>query len=145
VEAGAVSGPFHFAAEANWMRPTLLTGGRPTFFGGYAEVGYFITAGDSRPYKKGAWGAIKPASGLESGGPGAIQFNVRYDRVDLSNGGIIGGTQDGYLASVVWTPVEHIRFMANYGHLMIDDAAIPAGTDTDYNVDIAGVRAQVDF
>lgn len=145
LEAAAIAGPLHFAAEANWLRPTLRSGLEPTFFGGYAEVGYFLTKGDTRPYKKGAWGAIKPAKGLDKGGPGAIQLNLRYDRLDLSDAGILGGTQDSYLASVVWTPVEHLRFMANYGHLLLDEAALPSVKDRKYDADIVVMRAQVDF
>jgi phosphate-selective porin OprO/OprP len=144
LEAAAVAGPFHVAAEANWMRPTFH-GIQPTFFGGYAEVGYFLTRGDTRPYKKGAWGSIKPARGLDAGGPGAIQVNVRFDRLDLSDRPIIGGTQDSYLASIIWTPVEHLRFMANYGHLLITDAAIATIEGRTFNGDIAAMRAQVDF
>ncbi|HEX7783516.1 MAG TPA: porin [Sphingobium sp.] len=146
VEAAAISGPFHFAAEANWLRPTLTNGVEPTFFGGYAEVGYFITSGDSRPYKKGAWGAIKPAKAITNGGPGAIQVNLRYDRLDLGDAGIQGGSQDSYLASLVWVPVEHIKLMGNYGHLVFKDSALPIlDTTGDYAADMFTMRAQVDF
>jgi phosphate-selective porin OprO/OprP len=145
LEAAAIAGPLHFAAEANWLRPTLFTGAKPTFFGGYAEVGYFLTRGDTRTYKRGAWGSIKPAKGLDDGGPGAIQVNIRYDRLDLSDGGVLGGTQDSYLGSVIWTPVEHMRFMANYGHLVLKEAALATVEGRDYNADIFVARAQVDF
>lgn len=145
LEAAAIAGPLHFAAEANWLRPTLFTGAKPTFFGGYAEVGYFLTKGDTRTYKRGAWGSIKPARGLDNGGPGAIQVNIRFDRLDLSDGVVVGGTQDSYLTSVVWTPIEHMRFMANYGHLVLKDAALATVEGRDYDADIFVARAQVDF
>jgi phosphate-selective porin OprO/OprP len=147
VEAAAIAGPLHFAAEANWLRPTLASGAKPTLCGGYAELGYFLTRGDTRPYRRSnaTWGAIKPARGIDQGGPGAIQVNLRYDRLDLSDGIVTGGTQDSYLASMIWTPVEHLRLMANYGHLFFNGAAIATGTDRDYAADILVMRGQVDF
>ena len=79
-------------------------------------------------------------------GQGAIQINLRYDYLDLSDASINGGTQDGYLASLIWTPTAYTRLMLNYGHLVYGDAAIiAAGSDRDYAVDSFGMRAQIDF
>src|SRR5690606_20439921 len=98
LEAAAISGPFHFAAEGFWQsasRPVLAD---PTFFGGYAEVGVFLTRGDTRGYKAGTFDRVKPAKEVGEGGIGAIQVNLRYDHLDLGDAGIVGGTQKGYLA-----------------------------------------------
>ena len=147
LEAALISGPFHAAAEAFWQRadrPGVLAD--PTFFGGYAEVGYFLTAGDSRGYKGGKFDRVKPANPLGEGGIGSVQFNLRYDRLDLNDAGIVGGKQDGYYASVIWKPIDYVLFMLNYGHLNYEDAALAtAGGDRSYGVDVLGVRAQIDF
>ena len=47
--------------------------------------------------------------------------------------------------SAIWIPTDYIRFLVNYGHLWIDDAAVLAGARTDYQVDTFGIRGQVDF
>ncbi len=146
-EAAVIAGPFHAAAEAFRQqvgRPGALTD--PAFFGGYAEVGMFLTEGDSRGYKNGTFDRVKPANPVGEGGMGAFQINARYDYLDLVDAGIVGGMQNGYYLSLIWTPTDYTRFLANYGRLEYDDAVHPAaGGDTSYSVDSFGVRAQVDF
>ncbi len=154
LEAAVIAGRLHAVGEAHWMQPDLIASttadpnvlgaADPTFFGGYVEAGIFLTD-DTRGYKSGKFDRTKPSSAVGEGGIGAVQFNVRYDRLDLNDNGITGGTQDGYSASLIWTPIDYIRFMLNYNHLVYGDAAIAAGTDRDYSVDSVGVRAQVDF
>ena len=147
LEAGYVQGPFHATGETHWQkvsRPGALVD--PTFFGGYAEVGMFLTKGDTRAYKAGAFDRIKPKNPVGKGGMGAVQVNLRYDYLDLIDGGIVGGTQNGYDIGLVWTPIEYIRFMLNYGHIEYDNAFLPAaGGDRSYSVDAVGARAQFDF
>lgn len=147
LETAAIAGPFHAAAEGFWQkadRPGALAD--PTFFGGYAEVGMFLTEGDTRGYKGGTFDRVKPANPVGEGGFGAVQVNLRYDYLDLTDAGIVGGTQNGYAVSLVWTPTDYTRFMVNYGRKQYDDAVIPAaGGDTSYGVDAFGVRAQIDF
>ncbi|RDC59830.1 uncharacterized protein HME9302_01025 [Alteripontixanthobacter maritimus] len=147
LEAAAIAGPFHVTGEAFWQnvdRPDLNND--PGFFGGYAEVGYFLTGGDSRGYKSGKFDRIKPANPVGDGGIGAIQLNLRYDYLDLNDAGIVGGKQNGYLASMIWSPTAYTRFMIDYASLAYDDAVIPAANgDRDYTVNTLGLRAQVDF
>ncbi|MGV3554132.1 MAG: OprO/OprP family phosphate-selective porin [Croceibacterium sp.] len=146
LEAAAISGPFHFAAEGFWQSVARPGMPDPTFFGGYAEVGLFLTRGDTRGYKSGTFDRVKPAKQVGEGGIGAVQVNLRYDHLDLTDVGIVGGTQKGYLASLVWTPTDYTRFLLNYGRMDYTDAAHPAaGGDTSYSVDAVGMRAQVDF
>ena len=146
LEAAIIHGPFHAVGEVHWLEAeTLDPGSSPTFFGGYAEIGWFIT-GESRGYRSGKFDRSRPTRSVEEGGIGAFQVNLRYDHLDLSSGEIIGGTQNGIMASLVWVPTDHVRFMINYAHLDYDDAAIPAaGGDRSYGVDVIGARAQIDF
>ncbi|MFD2499629.1 porin [Rhizorhabdus histidinilytica] len=87
----------------------------------------------------------KPSSPFGKGGIGAIQLNLRYDYLDLNDGAIRGGTQNGWFAGIIWTPVEYLRFNLNYGYLAYTGAAIPAGGRTDYGMHVGGARVELDF
>jgi len=147
LEAAAISGPFHVALEGysqNVNRPTGFAD--PSFLGASAEVAYFFTKGDSRGYKIGKFDRVKPNAPVGEGGKGALQANVRFDYLDLTDEGIIGGTQESFQASLIWTMTDYTRLLLNYALLSYDNAAFPTATgDTSYNVDVVGLRAQVDF
>ena len=146
LEAAVIAGPFHASAEGFWQKVDTPLEDNPTFFGGYAEVGYFLTAGDSRGYKGGTFDRVKPTNPLGDGGFGSLQINLRYDHLDLSDAGIIGGIQDGYQASLLWKPAAYTLLSINYGRMEYTDAVLPTPDgDTDYGVDAFGIRAQVDF
>lgn len=143
-ELAYINGRFHAMAESQWitaMRPGLQD---PTFNGGYAEVGYLLTD-DTVGYKAGIFDRIKPRKPLGAGGIGAVQVNLRYDWLSLNSGAIIGGRQQVAAASLIWVPVSHVRFILNYGHLWLNDAAVPAGAARDYTANVLGLRAQFDF
>ena len=144
LEGAWVSGRFHATAESAWItarRPGLAD---PTFNGGYAEVGYLLT-NDVSAYKNGAYDRIRPKTPLGKGGIGALQLNARYDWLDLNDAGVIGGRQQVAGVSLVWIPTDYTRFVVNYGHLWLDDAAVAAGNSRSYNADTLGLRAQFDF
>jgi phosphate-selective porin OprO/OprP len=137
-------GRLHVSSESFWqkvVRPGLVS---PTFNGGYAEVGYMLTD-DVTPYKNGQWERTRPKHPVGKGGMGAVQMNLRYDWLDLNSGAIVGGQQQIAGVSLIWMPTDYVRFLANYGHIWIDDAAVPAGTLRTYNADAFGLRAQFDF
>lgn len=147
LEGALIQGPFHLAAEAYWQNvdrgPALMD---PTFFGTSVEAGVFLTGGDTRGYKGGKFDRVKPSKPVGEGGLGAFQINARYDHLDLNDAGIIGGTQDSYQASLIWTMTDYTRLLVNYARLNYTDAVFPtAGGDTSYGVDAVGVRAQIDF
>lgn len=146
LEAAYIKGPFHAAAEGHWQAVDRVGGPDPTFFGYSVEAGMFLTKGDTRGYKKGQFDRVKPSSPIGRGGIGAVQVNARYDYLDLNDAGIVGGRQQGYELSLIWTPTAYTRFVANYGRMQYGDAAVPAaGGDRSYGVDAFGVRAQFDF
>lgn len=143
-ELAYINGRFHGTAETHWItarRPGLAD---PTFNGGYVELGYLLTD-DKTGYKAGAYDRIRPKNPVGKGGMGAFQINGRYDWLDLNDAGIVGGRQQIAAASLVWVPTDYTRFILNYGHIWIKDAAIPAGTDRDYTANSVGLRAQIDF
>lgn len=147
LEAAAIAGPFHAAAEGFWQTVDRLPGlGDPTFFGGYAEIGMFLTPGDTRGYQSGKFDRTKPERTVGEGGIGSIQINARYDYLDLTEEAIAGGKQNGYFLSLIWKPTDWALLLANYGRLSYDGAIYPAfGGDRSYDVDAFGVRAQIDF
>ncbi|MFN4114135.1 MAG: OprO/OprP family phosphate-selective porin [Sphingomonadaceae bacterium] len=147
LEGALISGPFHAAVEGFWQKANRPAGlSDPTFFGGYAEAGLFLTKGDRRGYKDGKFDRTRPKNPVGSGGKGAVHLVLRYDHLDLNDAGVIGGTQDGYLVSLTWKPTEYTMLLANYGWLEYDNAALPTTTgDRSYGVDAFGLRAQIDF
>lgn len=147
-EAAVISGPFHAVAEGYWQKPNRPRAlADPAFFGGYVEAGLFLTGGDSRGYKGFKFDRIKPENPFGEGDFGAVQVNARYDYLDLNDAGIIGGTQNAYALSLIWTPTAYTRFLANYARVSYDDATATATVtgDTDYAIDVFGMRAQFDF
>ena len=143
-ELAYVAGRFHATGEGHWITPHRPGLADPTFFGGYAEIGYLLTD-DETAYKGGVYDRIKPKHPLGKGGMGALQFNARYDLLDLSDGAIVGGRQQVAGASLLWIPTDYVRFILNYGHIMIDNAAVAAAGDRNYSADAVGMRAQFDF
>ncbi len=174
VEFGAIMKSFHFAAEAqktwvNAYRPGAVFGandgtgggaflnGNPSFWGGYAEVGYFFT-GETRGYKGGKWDRTKVKHPFGEGGWGALQINARADYVnltdDLSGSSaslaapfyVNGGKQLGLQTSIIWNPTDYVRFMAQYGRVHVKGGPrVTAATGPTFNADTAAVRAQFDF
>ncbi|BBC72694.1 conserved hypothetical protein [Altererythrobacter sp. B11] len=146
LEFAAISGPLHATAEAYWQHVDRAGFADPTFFGGYAEVGLFLTPGDSTAYSRGVFGRVRPKRPVTSGGPGAVQLNFRYDYLDLTDAGIRGGEQNGYMASLVWTPTAHTRLMADFARLQYSGARQrTVDGRTAYGIDSFAVRAQIDF
>lgn len=147
LEAAAIAGPFHVSLEGynqRVNRPGALAS--PNFLGASAEVGYFLTKGDTRGYKLGEFDRVKPVNPVGEGGTGAVQVNLRYDYLDLNSQGVIGGTQDSLQASLIWTFTDYTRILLNYGLLSYGNSAFPTDTgDTSYNVHVFGARAQMDF
>ena len=146
LEAAAIAGRFHAAAEGYWQSVDMPgVADDPTFFGGYVEAGVFLTD-DTRGYKGGKFDRTKPSGPVGEGGIGSVQFTLRYDHLDLNDAGIVGGRQAGYFAALVWKPTDYTALMLNYGRLQYTDAILPtAGGDTSYGVDAIGMRAQIDF
>ncbi|MEQ1509090.1 MAG: porin [Sphingopyxis sp.] len=146
VEFAAIRGRFHVAGEGAWMtarRPGLAD---PSFGGGYAELGVFLTD-DRRNYRKGAFDRVSPRRALGSGGMGAVELNLRYDWLDLSDAGagVIGGEQEALAGSLTWIATPYVRVIASYGHIRLTNARVAAGATRDYGADAVALRAQLDF
>lgn len=145
LEAAGIFGPFYVASEAYWQRVSRDAFPSPTFFGAYVDAGYFFT-GEKRGYKGGKFDRVKVKRPFDKGGWGSLSANVRFDYLDLNDADITGGKQNAYQLSLNWKPMDYVLFGLNYAHIVYDDAAIvlPDG-DRNYSVDVAGLRAQIDF
>jgi phosphate-selective porin OprO/OprP len=143
-EAAYVAGRFHATAEGYMLtalRPNLPD---PTFRGAYGEVGFLLTD-DETAYKGGVYERIRPKNPLGKGGFGALQVNARYDWIDLTDAGRNGGTQRVAGMSLIWIPIDYVRFAANYGHIWVRGAAQTVAGNPNYSADAFGMRAQLDF
>ena len=139
--------------------------GSPSFWGAYAEAGYYFT-GETRGYKGGRFDRTKVLHPFSDGGWGALQLNGRLDyvelrdRVDGSSTSVAapfyvnGGKQLGYQASLIWNPIDYVRLMGQYGHIdvtggpraaTVDPTSLKPVNRRKYGVDTFAVRAQVDF
>jgi len=144
LEAAGIFGPFYAAGEAYWQK-VRRNGDDPTFFGSYVDVGYFFT-GETRGYKGGKFDRVKVKKGFDKDGFGSLGVNLRWDYLDLEDKGFLGGTQNAFQASLNWKPTDFLLFGLNAAHILYDDAAIAeTDGDRDYSVNVAGMRAQVDF
>jgi phosphate-selective porin OprO/OprP len=145
VEVAAISGRWHGASEYYHLAADRVGLATVDFQGAYGEVGYFLTDGDTRGYKGGIFVNNAPAHPLGEDGIGSIQVNLRYDWLDLDDRDIRGGTQNGYIAAVIWSPIQYLRFNVNYALLHYTGAtALPSG-DRSYDANVIGTRFELDF
>lgn len=113
-EIAVVSGPF--AAQAEYIHSFVdRDQGSADFGGHYIQASYFLT-GESRPYKNGAFGRVKPTEpfALSSDEWGAWQVAARWSQLDLNHGDLRGGSQNDYTFALNWYLYSNLRFMMNY-------------------------------
>src|SRR3546814_16899540 len=101
LEAAAIVGRFHAAAESFWQNVERTGAADPTFFGASVEAGVFLT-NDHRESKGGVFKGVKVRNPVGEGGWGAWPVNVRYNRPDLNGSGLLGGKRDGLMAAFFW-------------------------------------------
>jgi len=112
-EFAVVEGPFSAQAEYVWTTVNRDTGDDLDFNGWYVQAAYFLT-GESRNYKKGAFGAITPKSIVGRNGFGAWQLAARYSLIDLNDSDIDGGEAENVTIGLNWIPTPTLRFSGNY-------------------------------
>lgn len=117
LELATVIGPF--SAQAEYTRASVErdNAGDVDFDGWYLQSSYFLT-GESRPYKNGVFGGIKPNHRIGEGGIGAWEVAIRYSSLDLNDGDIRGGEADSMTLGLNWYPVPMLRFSADYVHVL---------------------------
>lgn len=138
LEAACAWGPVSVQAEYIGVDVDRDDEHRAWLHGFYVYAGWILT-GESRPYDAtaGEFVRLKPAQPLGEGGAGAWEIAMRYSELDLDE--VRGGTEQNVTVGLNWYANKRTRFMINY---------VRASAETDANnvdVDIAQVRAQVDF
>jgi len=102
--------------------------------GGYIFGSWFMS-GESRKYKKGAFGRLSPKTTVGKGGMAARELAARYSYVSLDDGDTAGGEQTNDTLGLNWYTTKYVRFMANYAYVDADPInTATAGAD---NVDQA--------
>ena len=151
-ELAANWGPLHFQSEAALTLVDSDVGDDPEFFGGYAQVSYFLT-GEHRPYKLGAgeFSRVKPKQNFGSlGGSGAWEIALRQGYLSLNDGFVNGGRMTQTPAGVNWYVNPNVRMMFNYVHADVQSGPrgiglVPPDPKFDGSSDIFVARMQVDF
>jgi phosphate-selective porin OprO/OprP len=182
LELLAYWGPFHLTAEAAWahvdraLYPAVPLGGPgtipgtpfntnsvprgdPTFWGAYAQVGWFLT-GENRGYDRrlGRFDRVVPnenfflvrgEDGHYHGALGAWEVVYRGDYLDLNSRGINGGLLLGHTFGLNWYLNQNWRFQVNYvfSHRMVKNSeeVTPAPTLSPISGSIHGLGVRVHF
>jgi phosphate-selective porin OprO/OprP len=139
LEAATVLGPF--SAQGEYISVAVDRNGEsdPDFYGWYGYASWFLT-GESRPYKHGVFGRVKPKSVVGEGGYGAWELAARLSKIDLEDSGVEGGEETDVTLGVNWYATSSIRFMLNY----VDVINQKKGGTSD-EPSLVEMRAQVDF
>lgn len=147
LDAGYVSGPFQFQAEYVRTEWDTIGASDADFDAFQFYVSYFLT-GESRPYsaKKANYARLNPASNYadpdaSGDGLGAWEVALRYDEIDLDDGGVRLGDADQWTLGLNWYLNPHTRVMLNYAMADIE----VAGSDLDGDLDTLAIRFQIDF
>lgn len=118
-----VSGEFYFTdgplAILSEARLSEVVRGQglsdPVFWGGTAQVTYFLT-GEQRDYQLigSTFGRMAPSNPVTEGGWGAWEAGVRLDAIDLTDADIDGGKVYSASFGLSWWPVGWARVMSQY-------------------------------
>lgn len=109
-EALWITGPVKLQAE--YMTTDVKRYGNfDDFTGdGFYVSGLWNVTGETWGYKSGV-----PTTGLpDNPSVGMWQLGLRYDTIDLTDGGVIGGEMDSWTAGVNWYWRSNFKFMLNY-------------------------------
>ena len=87
-----------------------FTDSKPSYSGdGYYVFGTWMLTGESRDYKNGYVGNVKPAHEY-----GAFEFAARYSELNLNDGAVLGGKEHDWTIGANWYLGSHLKFQANY-------------------------------
>jgi phosphate-selective porin OprO/OprP len=132
--------------EAAWIRgPVLLQGEylamqairpeqRDFHSHGYYVFGAWALTGESRDYKAGAVGGLKPRHDW-----GALELALRYATLDLDDGAVMGGREHDWTLGLNWYINSHFKLQANVIRAFSDRGNLPLDPT------IYAMRAQLSF
>lgn len=112
-----VNGPVSFQAEASLTVPYDGIDENPIFWGAYGELSWWIT-GERKRYLRGrgVFSRVVPQNRFnpEKGQWGGFEVATRLSWLDLSNGGIRGGTLGEWSIALNWVLFSNLRMSNNY-------------------------------
>ena len=115
MEAAFGEGPFSIAAEYMTADVNAVEKDDDASFDGYyLSAGWFLT-GETRPFKNGIWGRVKPKSEY-----GAWELVIRYSYLDAADNNF-GTTADTYTLGANWHINSNVCLMTDYMHLWLTD------------------------
>ncbi|VAX22486.1 Phosphate/pyrophosphate-specific outer membrane porin OprP/OprO [hydrothermal vent metagenome] len=134
LESAVVVGPFSVQGEYVSASVSGADGGPDLGFSSYyVYASYFIT-GESRNYKNGVFGRVKPRKDFGPGA-GAFEVAVRYSAIDLDDGGVRGGEETNSTVALNWLLNPNSRVMANYINADLKDVGTASITQLRFQVD----------
>ena len=109
------------------------------FYGGYGQVGWFIT-GESKPYhrKTGVYGSVVPDKSVCDGGLGAWELALRGTYLNLNDENITGGRLNTIEFGMNWYLSQYLSIKFNVVRGFINNS-----TTNDVTLDTFGARLQI--
>jgi phosphate-selective porin OprO/OprP len=121
---------FALQAEAYLVHVSGL-GTDATFHGWYVMASYWLT-GETAIYNEwnAVWDRVLPRGNLHdgSGGTGAWMLALRFDQVDLTDGGIDGGEMDSFTFGVTWMWNPNTRVKLDLVYADVTGGPLGSGT-----------------
>lgn len=107
-EAAGVWGPLSLQTEYQQAAVSGSQGSADADYSGYYIMGSYFLTGDSRPYKNGAFGKVKPSSTS-----GAWELVTRFSNLDVIDNNS-GTKTENITLGVNYYANANVRFMMNY-------------------------------
>jgi phosphate-selective porin OprO/OprP len=148
-----VRGPLSWQSEAIGTVVDTSTVGNGFLWGGYSQVGYFLS-GEHRPYdrKAGAVDRVIPFHSLSKCGQGmgAWEIAARWSHLDLTDNQIQGGDMQNMTLGLNWYANPNCKCVFNYIHSWAQSRPIRNGSIIGNQLissetDAWGMRVQLDF
>lgn len=111
------SGSWLYGAEYYLERATSPQADNPVFSGGDVFVTWVMT-GETRRYiaPGSVFSAVSPRKSVFSGGPGAVEWLLRFSNSDLTAGTLDGGTFWRVTPGMNWYLSDNVRLELGYGY-----------------------------
>lgn len=163
LEAAGVYGPFSIQGEYSQLAIDRYGAASTVNFDGFYVFGSWFITGESRSFRNGSVDRVKPFANFnpQKGDWGAFELAARYDRLDLTDGGLLANAGapvkkkgDTWTLGLNWYLNPNVRFVANYIRFKGENSPLvtPAplataanGPNTTAKGDVIGTRLQVDF
>lgn len=133
LEGAWAQGPFSLQGEYLTIAAPRRTARDFSGDGAYL-YGSWVLTGESRPYKSGAFGNVKPKHDY-----GAVEVGLRYSTLDLNDGLVAGGKQHDWTLGANWYLGQHVKLQANYIRAFSDKGTLALDPK------ITELRAQISF